>query len=302
MTQFTIQNKNQINYVVSNPIMKKKFRILLVKFFRDIINVNKIISEAFNSSNDKEFYDNIRKYYQRDETDIEKINIGRANKRADRINKILISSQVNTKSIVNYLDIGADDCRITEAIGKVLSLDKNNVYGIDIKGWIEHDNKEDNYGMGDYKRDQLKCNFKYYDGINIPHAENTFDFVTLLQVMHHVPKENLKKLLQNVVNVMKDQSYLFIREHDSDPLTSPIIDIEHALWELVVLKEPNLSFYESYYSNYQPATFWDTTLQEFGFKKLSDKFDTRKYNVTKYFSAVYVLNKNIETNKNNAAK
>jgi 2-polyprenyl-3-methyl-5-hydroxy-6-metoxy-1,4-benzoquinol methylase len=57
-----------------------------------------------------------------------------------------------------------------------------------------------------------------YDGEDIPTEIKDYDFITLIDVLHHVPKEKQEKFLKRIISQMKPRSRLIIKDIDGGSL------------------------------------------------------------------------------------
>lgn len=118
-----------------------------------------------------------------------------------------------------YLDIGCFDGNITNAIGNYFRLSPLQVYGVDI---VDFPNMNSN------------ITFNQYDGITLPFSNDSFDLVTCLMTLHHIPEENLCKLLTEIHRVMRPGGIIIIREHDCNNKIENIgLDIMHNFYDHV---------------------------------------------------------------------
>lgn len=66
--------------------------------------------------------------------------------------------------------------------------------------------------------------FLVYDGKRIPYAENTFDVILAACVLHHVPQEEHRNLLEECRRVMKENGSTYVFEHNPvNPVTRKIV-------------------------------------------------------------------------------
>lgn len=57
---------------------------------------------------------------------------------------------------------------------------------------------------------------RLYDGINLPECISQFDYITMIDVLHHVPLTEKINLLQNIFSKMKNGSSLILKDIDAD--------------------------------------------------------------------------------------
>lgn len=215
-----------------------------------------------------------------------KVNINipsREQKRAKEILSVLKENGI-TKQKGPYLDIGASDGKITNEVGKIINLNKKDIHGVDIKQWVGSDHIID-------KSINKRINFKYInlsgDGKNIiPYKDNSFNFITILQALHHF--ENLYDMMSEINRVCKKGGIILIREHNAEKIsTHKLIDIEHLLYGII---SDNLSielYKNNYYGKYRTMTEWDVMFKNYGFSCL---YKQHKNNPTKHYYALYTKN------------
>ena len=207
----------------------------------------------------------------------------REQKRAKEILSVLKNNGI-TKQKGPYLDIGANDGKITSEVGKIIDLNKKDIHGVDIKQWVGSDNIID-------ENINKRINFKYInlsgDGKNIiPYRDNNFNFITILQALHHF--ENLYDMMGEISRVCKKGGIVLIREHNAEKIsTHKLIDIEHLLYGII---SDNLSielYKNNYYGKYRTMNEWDDIFNNYGFSCL---YKQHKNNPTKHYYALYIKN------------
>lgn len=101
------------------------------------------------------------------------------------------------------LDIGTEYESYLDSLADELKIDKHNVLGLNVEG--------NHYKDSDVGKDRIKV----YDGFNIPYPDESFDIVTCIMVLHHIKgKNNIKKLLREIVRVIKKGGYFVVKDHN----------------------------------------------------------------------------------------
>jgi len=205
------------------------------------------------------------------------VNIHRAQIRLAEIKKLLSGNILHKIGDGKYLDLGSNECTITRYIGLGMGFSRSNICAVDVDDFSEDAHRQ-------------KINFKKINGEELPFADNTFTFVTALQVLHHMV--SLDSMLQEIVRTMKDGGIFLIREQDaSSELEKHLFDIEHMLYDVAVNKKMSYDeFISDYYSNFHSRSEWHKILNDHGFKFLRVGNIT-KLNPTKYYYSVYQLSK-----------
>lgn len=168
------------------------------------------------------------------------------------------------------LDFGCGDCSISMEVNKLIGTEKN-PYCVDIEEWFNYEKKSD------------KCNFKVTDGKTIDHESESMDIVIALHSLHHV--QYLSEIIKEIYRVLKTNGILIIKEHDcvtKDDMM--IIDIYHAIYELVLKEKPDKSFFDKYYAKYYSAEGLQKILEDVGFKFVKYK---PLYGSVKNYLALY---------------
>jgi ubiquinone/menaquinone biosynthesis C-methylase UbiE len=150
-----------------------------------------------------------------------------------------------------YLDIGCFDGNITEAFGNEFNLNKMQVHGADIKSYNNYE----------------RITFSKYDGITLPYSDNSFDIITCLMILHHIPKKNLFSALQEINRVLKPNGVLILREHDvNNSNQCYLLDIMHDfydyVWGDVNTIKPEKS--DQWSTNYKNNHEWTDLLKNIG--------------------------------------
>ena len=141
-----------------------------------------------------------------------------------------------------YLDIGCFDGNITKSIGDHFNLHKLQIHGVDIKSYGEYDN----------------IVFSKYDGRILPYSDNSFDLITCLMVLHHVPEDNLVVLIKELNRVLKPGGILILREHDvRNKYDCNLLDIMHDFYDYVWTTIPvDSNTTELWKTNYKSNNIW----------------------------------------------
>lgn len=118
----------------------------------------------------------------------------RAQARADRVRAIVPSGfKPDT-----FLDIGCGDGLVTDCLADIFNLPAGQMYGIDLAP----------------PGTEGKFKFIGYNAEGkIPAPDNSFDFMTVLMVLHHVPVP--EDMLADLVRVLSPNGYLLVRDHDT---------------------------------------------------------------------------------------
>ncbi len=142
--------------------------------------------------------------------------------------------------ITTYLDFGAGNGVKTASVSKVLNLDENNVFALDLESFWSSVNIPKN-----------KINYIYYDGITIPKINKKIDLITMNHVLHHI--KNLHSIMKQISNLCVKNTIIIVKEHDCiDESMRDKIDIEHCMYELVFGDggKDDDNFMNSYYARY----------------------------------------------------
>jgi ubiquinone/menaquinone biosynthesis C-methylase UbiE len=153
-----------------------------------------------------------------------------------------------------YLDVGCFQGDITAALGGYFGLNKFQIHGIDIK----------QYELG---KNADKFVSTVYDGKRIPYNDESFDLITCLMMFHHVPKENLDALLQEIHRVMKPGGLLIMREHNVSPRNYKLVGILNILHEYYDYVLNPTQCWEESKANYNSERFWADKLTQHRFVK-----------------------------------
>ena len=183
--------------------------------------------------------------------------------------------QLKNQRNFSYLDYGGGDGSITSSIGKFLNLNKENTISLDVEDWFGN------------KPEILKDNVTYVisNGI-LPFQDNHFSLITAFQVLHHV--ENIKKQLNELNRIIIKGGLLLIREHDrTDDCSELLMDIEHAIFEVLVKEPPNNTFLQEYEAYYKSSDEWTNLLYSVGFKHITYIGSYNNKNPTNYYYALY---------------
>ena len=193
-----------------------------------------------------------------------------------------IYNKIKNRSVKNYLDIGCGSGKKTAELGKMFGLTKEQIVCADIPQWSQYNEK---------KRARYSVQYQEisYDG-NIKVKNAPFDLITCIHTIHHwaFNKDDFVSRLKSIRNLLSDKGILVLGEHDcisSDDYV--LIDVEHALYEVVLLKENYKKFKKEYQARYLNVMEMGLLMEEAGFKlagffpydegKLYTQLPTRTY-------------------------
>ena len=158
------------------------------------------------------------------------------------------------KKFTSYLDYGCGDGSITRAVMKHFKLNKDSVYGADIKRYPSMD-----------------MNFiSTENGKKMDLQDNSIEFVTVFMVLHHLEDEQQKRALRDIYRVIRPGGRLLIREHNAlldNGAFERVIDIVHDIYDYIIDAEIQWKDNNDYYSKYKGYKEWETIIEDVGFKK-----------------------------------
>ena len=183
---------------------------------------------------------------------------------------------------VKIIDIGCSNGKKISELSNLLGINKDNVYGADIPNWHNIPNPSKKYLKNFI---EIKENKKY--NLN----NNMFDIVSICMTIHHI--KDIDLTLKEINRITKINGFLLIKEHDvHDSFDRMLVDIEHAMWDLVYKKTENStkSFYNDYY-RYLNFIELHILLKNYGYKKIAFRFireSIKQYNkANRAFIAIF---------------
>jgi ubiquinone/menaquinone biosynthesis C-methylase UbiE len=142
-----------------------------------------------------------------------------------------------------YLDFGGGVGDLAHAYLELAKArrKKADAYVVDIANWAtkKHEGKYSD------------VHYSWVDTKVIPFGDGMFDFVTMIQVLHHI--DDPMFALQELYRVMKDDAYMFIREHDCQSLEDHVvINMEHMIYDVTIAGSQEAYYnYRAYYFSYE---------------------------------------------------
>ena len=85
--------------------------------------------------------------------------------------------------------------------------------------------------------------FAMYDGVNLPFSDNSFDVIGLAYILHHVPNEKKRPLLEEVVRVTKKKGRLVILEDTPVNILDRFISYRHGMDFKRRISQEDFGFY-----------------------------------------------------------
>ncbi len=261
----SIKNKDDLLRVIIKTVWHNdKFMAnRLDKDLKSLINNQSI--------NDLQFYNKITEMYKNNKP--KETGFDRGLFRFNEINKLGLFNDLVVNDYTKYLDFGGGIGDVSSSIAKNLKLKKENSFVTDIQNWLgkEHTDEYVKY-----------ITYRYLKTNSLPFEKETFDLITCLQVLHHIPDK--KYTISQLRKVIKSNGILIVREHDCrDVQDRTMIDIEHSLHAYAV-DEQGIDYFQNYHDNYMTKSELSTLMTEGGFELVST-FPEK--GITRYYYSVW---------------
>lgn len=159
------------------------------------------------------------------------------------------------KTINSMLDMGGNVGNTASVFRKIMKISKNNTFVVDIKEWA---------GIKWEPRDDIT--FVEYKNISsVP--DNSVDLITCFHTLHHILDDEYKKILTHFFRILSKTGCIVLYEHNSlNYQWSNIIDIEHALFDVVLSKKMSYpKFIKQHYAKYLSIGKWRSLFKKYGF-------------------------------------
>jgi ubiquinone/menaquinone biosynthesis C-methylase UbiE len=163
-----------------------------------------------------------------------------------------------TKNVESILDMGGNVGNIASVLGhKILKIPKEKITVVDVENWEGH-----------VWVPRTDITFVNYNNISkIP--DNSVDLITMFHTLHHIPTKEYGNILKTFHRILTKDGCIVLYEHNcSEKNWAGLIDIEHALFDVVVSKKKSYSTYvKTYYSKYLSITKWESLFKKADFNK-----------------------------------
>jgi 2-polyprenyl-3-methyl-5-hydroxy-6-metoxy-1,4-benzoquinol methylase len=228
------------------------------------------IRQALQAPNDLEIFSRLRLHYKPTPSD----NFNRGAFRVEEIQSTGVLALLPPSPEI--LDFGGGQGEIASELAKHFGIDKNNCFAIDVENW---------FGTKKIITDVDNVSFTFTRSNLLPYASGKFDFITCLQVLHHL--ENVDLTIWELHRCLRPGGILFVREHDAiSPAVHTLIDIEHSLFEMVQ-KEPDFDYLQNYRARYFSKAELLQKMTKAGFQYLPNLQYGDPRGATRYYYAAF---------------
>jgi len=168
------------------------------------------------------------------------------------------------------LDFGYGDGQITNS----LHSRGYNIIGLD--------NSRGNYEQA--KGLFPDCDFRLYDGLNIPFEENSFDTIIINDVLEHIPYDLMEQIIDRIKKVLTSNGIIYISVTNRYDLIEPHTRIPFITW----LPKRFWGYYEKIFKS--RSTYNISRIYPYTFRRL--KSFCKRHNLKfKDFTTVYISHK-----------
>ncbi len=261
----SIKNKDDLFKVIIKTVWHND-KFMANRLDKDLKNLI-----GHNTINDLQFYNKITEMYKNNKP--KETGFDRGQFRFNEINKLGLFKDLIINDYTKYLDFGGGIGDVSSSIAKNLKLKKENSFVTDIQNWLgkEHTDEYIKY-----------ITYRYLKTNSLPFEKETFDLITCLQVLHHIPDK--KYTISQLRKVIKSNGILIVREHDCrDVQDRTMIDIEHSLHAYAV-DEQGIDYFQNYHDNYMSKSELSTLMTEGGFEMVNT-FPEK--GITRYYYSVW---------------
>lgn len=153
----------------------------------------------------------------------------------------------------SIFDIGCGSGMFLSLVATYKNPEK--VYGIEIDDKLIENAKKI------FKNINVPSEFKKYNGNTLPQEINSYKYIVLIDVLHHIPKQNQFPFLKNIYDMMNEESILIIKDIDRKNPLHYWNKIHDMVFSGEIGSEPN-------------SLELQTELTNMGFKKITKSYRT----------------------------
>lgn len=263
---YSLKSGRQIRELI-NSNYKDAFLTMISKRLK--ISPRVFFSFYSNNKSDSELYELMRRHMKLEFRKKQKGTNVRNTMRADDIQSILDTLNVDV-NVISYLDVGADDCLVTLAIKDKLHI--KNVVACDIVDKCKGVDDIHFVKLIPGQSSQLKS------------LDYDFDLITAFQSIHHMIDRDFR--LQEIDEKSNPQAIFIVREHDADTdHVKMLIDIEHLIYEVLFDNVKYEDFVNEYYANYLNDKELEDIMSHHNFRRV---YRGQLFSETRYYYSAYV--------------
>lgn len=227
-TNSNIQIQSLFNYIQSNDDMEQYSRLYMLILFFSVSNVNtrKIMNALIKSNlSDSDIVkmmipSSIEVKASATKSEFQKCN--KWNYSIQLLSKHYISTYRVDPTTIQYLDIGCGNASKTKLFHKYMNIPAQNVRCTDIRTW------------GPYGENKVSIPFafEYINNGRLNYSDNSFDFITCIFTLHHIPE--MDDFIREIWRVLKPGGRIMIIEHSAyTDYDKVLVRIQHLLFSAI---------------------------------------------------------------------
>lgn len=261
--KLTLWLKEQVNKNLNLNIKSKTINNILKRYIYLLLNKQnpkhytyEVINNSYIDGDLNSTCNNLRKIQRKIIKEEEKKDLYDDRISDCKARQIVDSIRANTKNVKinSVLDFGGGNGKILKSIGKILNINKENLYLCDIDEWAGQE----------WVKNREK-NVKFIPSNKLSDTNIKVDLIIASHTLHHIKDNELKDIAKSFNKILNKDGIIVLKEHDIDNnIKRKLVELKHIVYDVIIdLKYTYKQQIKEEISNYKSMNEWNNMFSNF---------------------------------------